>query len=226
MSYIDTYKNRLNAYGSSIKDIYINSTIETVDNVFSDNPSYQQVSINNIQVDTIITKEDTSDKKILLFRPGVSYGKGTVVTISSNSYLMTDFQDDPIYPTAIIQLCNNTLNIYHDETVISDYDSTGNPIYSTEPVPVLYFSIPCIVQEMADLYNSAISQSISYANTDVALKVQNRTSLATDLTNQTFQMFENTYHIYGFQRHETFNNDRGLLIVLAHNIASESGGST
>jgi hypothetical protein len=224
MSYIDTYKHRLNAYGSSIKDTYINSTIETVDNVFSDNPSYQQVSINNIQVDTIVTKKDTSDKKILLFRPGVSYGKGTVVTISSNSYLMTDFQDDPIYPTAAIQLCNNTLNIYHDETVISDYDSTGNSIYSTESV--LSFSIPCIVQEMADLYNSAISQSISYANTDVALKVQNRASLTTDLTNQTFQMFENTYHIYGFQRHETFNDDQGLLIVLAHNIASESGGST
>jgi hypothetical protein len=224
MTYIDEYKARLNHFGEDNKSKIINSTKQSVNNIFSNNPSYRQVTINGESVDAIVNKTDKSFIKQILFRPDSIYDEGTLITIDSKQYLVIGFQENEVYPLVEAKLCNNILTVpLPPIPTIIGYDEMSNPIVEDEPVPP--FTSPCIINGLDDTYQSNLSQSIAYTNADVSLTIQNSANLNATLSDKTFTMFANTYHIYGFQYDKTFDDDKGLLIVLAHNTASEAGGS-
>jgi hypothetical protein len=170
------------------------------------------------------TSNDNYRKNIIM--PIGSLSIGDLVTYNDQKWLIIAFpEDNKIYEHSVIELCNNTLTIpLPDIQTIIDYDEMQNPIYS-DPLPQDPLSIPCIINGLDDTYQSNLSQSIAYTNADVSLTIQNSANLNATLSDKTFTMFANTYHIYGFQYDKTFDNDKGLLIVLAHNTASEAGGS-
>jgi hypothetical protein len=178
---------------------------------------------NRAYITSKFTSNDNYRKNIIM--PIGSLSIGDLLTCNNQKWLVIAFpEDNKIYEHSVIELCNNILTVpLPPIPTIIGYDEMSNPIVEDEPVPP--FTSPCIINGLDDTYQSNLSQSIAYTNADVSLTIQNRANLNATLSDKTFTMFANTYHIYGFQYDKTFDNDKGLLIVLAHNTASEAGGS-
>lgn len=222
MSYKDVFDKRMLQYGNDEIDYQIKTSQQATINIFKTNPSYKQITINSSQVDSIINKGKTSKLKKAIFLPDVVFEIGSLVEIETNKYLITDFQTDSLSPTAELELCNNTLWITpppHKEWDGQTVDKFGTPVYTevqSNPIP-----FPCIVDKITDLYESAVSQAISFSDGRIALTIGN-TDDPNLVVGKTFNMFDKTYQIYGIDRSKTINNNEGLLVILANDIATEA----
>lgn len=117
MGKFDTFRNYMSSQGASIKDEHIKSTIDFINDVFADNPSYIEAYINGVKMGVILTvgKEtnyktmSNSNYKTMLLSPNTVVPVGSVVTVDSDVYLVVDFLNNVINPKCELEKCNQIL---------------------------------------------------------------------------------------------------------------------
>ena len=217
MGYLENYTNRVQG---SISESLSNSASHLIDATFADSPYYRLISIEKTNnetvsdVETRTVKGDSSLEMEFLFKSGEKYSIGDTAIVGSDKWLFVDFLKDDIFPKAEAELCNNTLSIVTETPgEIVGYDNLGRPVYGDPTTTTT--DIPCVVKSIKEMYNGDDEQ-INLVSGSIALMVPSNKS---DILKRgiKFQMFNNTYEIYGFDYSKTINNE-GLVIVLANKI--------
>ena len=102
---LHNYKRRL-ANGTKNS---IDNTKKFIDDNFAQSPFYQVVLINDVEIEAIINDETTTEEKTLLLRPNTDSEKGQIVEFNNHKWLIMDFNNDEVYPTLKLRLCNQLL---------------------------------------------------------------------------------------------------------------------
>jgi hypothetical protein len=106
---------------SSLPEAYKNHTISYVNELFQTSPSLKQITINGIPYDAILSRTNKSTELEILLRPLSVANKGAYVVIDSDTYLITDFIANEIYPKGKIELCNSSLKWKDDLGNVYEY---------------------------------------------------------------------------------------------------------
>lgn len=208
MNAFEIYKSRLKAYGDNLEESYINTTKQSINNAFSQSPFSKTVIINEIEYEAIIDQGKDSNEKKILFIPDVIFNKGIIVNYSSKDYLIIDFEDNEMYPSGIMRLCNSTYKLKGEPTqTIVGYDYRQAPIYETvEGIPTL---IPCIAENK--IYTNDNNQAINLP--DNQIKVTIPYTVHEDIAiNKEFTMFDTVYKIIAVDKTQSIDNV-GLMVI-------------
>lgn len=109
MSYFDNYKNRRSKDSSNS---YRETTKEFLNSSFDNSPTYDpNVKINGTTIGARVIEGKDSFYKKLLFKPPAKYDIGSLVEIKGELWLMSDFVVQEFIPKAMLQYCNNSLNL-------------------------------------------------------------------------------------------------------------------
>jgi hypothetical protein len=114
------YQKMIGENNSSITQAYINDTITHVNDMFSKSPSFEQMKFDGVFIDTIISHKKSNVLDLLL-RPQTSLNKGIYAVYETDTYLLTEFIANEIYPKATIALCNSFLKWKDDLGVVKEY---------------------------------------------------------------------------------------------------------
>ena len=144
MDYFDTYKKRVSG-----KSNVVSNTKTVLDKAFSSSPFLEEVVINGVTYEAIITQGKESNEKNILLPHSNLIDIGSLVIINDKQYLVTDFQGEgiySIYPNAEVELCNETVKIeFKTKEKLIGHDSKGRPIY--EYVDLSPLLLPAIVEK-------------------------------------------------------------------------------
>jgi hypothetical protein len=110
------YRRRL-ANGTAMEEM-TNTTKVIVDNTFREAPNFKEVFLNGYKTDTRIDTEKDSNELSILFRPNTKVFKGDIINFDSTHWLVNNTNDNPIFPTAYVDLCNEWLR-WIDDTGVS-----------------------------------------------------------------------------------------------------------
>ena len=113
------YRRRL-ANGNAMEEM-MNSTMAIVDNAFREAPNFKEVFLNGYKTDTRIDTENDNTQLSILFRPNTEVFKGDIINFDSTHWLVNNTNDNPIYPTAYVDLCNEWLKWNDDEGLSKVY---------------------------------------------------------------------------------------------------------
>lgn len=114
MSY-EAQKARMLLNGSNIGESQKNHTMRKNNNLFKNSPSYRIVPINGVNTEVRVSDRsatlnlNTSQYKMLTFRPETRFNLGSIVEYESIKWLMIDFNNNDLFPLAAIQKCNEEL---------------------------------------------------------------------------------------------------------------------
>jgi hypothetical protein len=118
MTYYDRYKARLDAEGSNERQAYINVSTDVIASSFKNSPHYTQVIVDGVLMDAIKQLDKDSKVKNLVFLPSTTVSIGGTVTISSETWLIMDFDANPLYPKAKINRCNQSVKWVNGATTL------------------------------------------------------------------------------------------------------------
>lgn len=113
------YRRRL-ANGNAMEEM-MNSTMAIVDKAFREAPNFKEVFLNGYKTDTRIDTENDNTQLSILFRPNTEVFKGDIINFDSTHWLVNNTNDNPIYPTAYVDLCNEWLKWNDDEGLSKVY---------------------------------------------------------------------------------------------------------
>jgi hypothetical protein len=207
------YEKRLNA--TSVSEAYKLDTINYINDIFAESPSYKQVLVDGVQKDCIISHTDNSNELELLFRPQEILNKGMYVEIDADTYMITDFIPNEIYPKAQVELCNSSLKWR---------DSSGN-----------LFEYKCIVK--GTVYKDEINKQIFTSDSELTVLVQYNNDTKNIKPNQRFIFNEMAFDVQSIDTITNVYNGVGYikLVVkftsisqsddLVNGVADDSGNS-
>ncbi|WP_099301826.1 hypothetical protein [Bacillus sp. Marseille-P3800] len=143
MSYLETRKKYLFASGNTVKEQLRQSTIDNVSSDFNDHPAHVVATIQNGNVDVRIAREKKAnpytsfqrDLITIMTTPEVKLDMGEIIDIKGRSFILYDENELDIFPTYYGLKVNNSVHIeFGEKRIQSGTDSTGRPIYKTEPM--------------------------------------------------------------------------------------------
>ena len=138
-TYFDRYKLRIAAYGNSIEDAQVKSTIYNITQSFKESPTYKSLYINSVATDCRIIDTDKSYEKKLLFMSGVTKNIGDLAVIDNDYWLIVDTQSNEMFSKATIKLCNNTLKFYDVNNVLVSIPCIAtNSVETLEDAKILF----------------------------------------------------------------------------------------
>lgn len=202
MTYFDDYKLRLQNYGVSSGEAMRNSTINLINNAFADSPFYASININSIPTDVRIIPNSSAKQnrdnniKILLFRPNVNFNKGSYVVIGADTWIITDNNNDTLYPKSVIGLCNNTLKWIDENNVIKQY--------------------PCIINSQSNMSTFDLDEGdkvnvLPQGEMRVHVQYNSETKL---IKNGTRLLFSgDPFRVSGYDKISHVYNNAGLLVL-------------
>lgn len=131
--------------GSNAVEAQLNEAIKSFEREFDTSPSFHQVDIDGVVVDTIINKTNRHDEKLVNFRHGYKPEVGSVIRFKDDDYLLMEKDEDEIYRFGTMKRCNYNITIdTGTERVFDGFDHRGAPQYITIPnekkVPVIITS--------------------------------------------------------------------------------------
>lgn len=121
MGTYDVYKNRVTAYGSTIREGRINTMTNRITNSFEDSPSYEDVMFNDdskttgvhIIDDATAINNTNQYSKIIVMQPGANLQVGDVITWNTVKWLCVACEMvGEIYFHGKIVKCNHSLTVY------------------------------------------------------------------------------------------------------------------
>lgn len=127
MSYKDKYVKLYSAYKTtSNKRLYVDSTKETINQLFIENPSSKLVRINDSEEEKWVwIVEDTKNpyKKKIIMPPDESLEAGWIIYWNNEPWLCinVDKSNSEIYESGYIEKCNTELKWVDDEGVVRSY---------------------------------------------------------------------------------------------------------
>jgi hypothetical protein len=107
-NWFDKYKTRLNSSGLSEADAFKNSTLDMINDTFSNATNFAQIDIGGVITDVRIININSFSKE-LIFRPSIIRSRGQILTIDSEKWMISDFNKDIISPKAKILRINNIM---------------------------------------------------------------------------------------------------------------------
>lgn len=193
MSYLNTYKRRLQADGNNSTDGIVHASKQTVKNNFSNSLFSELVLVDEVEHEVIITQEKKSEDKKLLFKPDTKINIGSVIKIKELNYLTVDFLGDginEIYPTATLKLCNSIFPIESNKSpVLKGYDKYQRPIYEDQ---ITVTQVPCIVEKKYYFNNRNEQITLPEDRVMITMKYQEAPNL---IENVEFDMHKSRYFI-------------------------------
>ena len=106
----DTYADRLNAVGSSIRSATEKRTVRRISNKEEDGVFFHTVTIDGTEQDVTIIKSDNRNTKTILSAPGEAIPCGAIVEWMNTMWLITEVDpDNTLYTTAKMLRCNYLL---------------------------------------------------------------------------------------------------------------------
>lgn len=117
MSYLDTYKRKLQKQGGCISGSKSLVGKNIIALSFKDDPSYKRaklidVNLTEQEIDVRIMNVDrTTAQKRIIFMPDTAIEVGSYIYYDGKYYLITEFQNDNVLaPYATAKFCNQTIN--------------------------------------------------------------------------------------------------------------------
>lgn len=198
MTYLDDYKKRLEANGSTVGESFANYTKDLINKTFADSPFYQVVPINNVNTGVRVLSTKFSHVKNLLFKPEVVLNKGSYVGLDGATWLMIDFSNDGIYSKSVVQRCNDVLKWKNSSGTIKEYKcvATDSAISNTS----------------FDLENQQqVSVTLPIGELNVFVQLNNDTSTITE--KQRFIIGNRPYKVVGINNVNDVFNGVGMLKI-------------
>jgi uncharacterized protein YjdB len=144
MSYLDKYQTRNSMYGNGVRDIRIDNTKRKISSIFTDSPSYHEVSINSSTTPTgvwLVDNSDNKDTKDIYSQTDYPIHVGDLIDWNGHKWLIT-IRDDmtEVYYKGIANKCLAPLKWLNDEGIekstwftyrsetLSNYGINFNPI--------------------------------------------------------------------------------------------------
>ncbi|MBL4950988.1 hypothetical protein JK635_01880 [Neobacillus sp. YIM B02564] len=221
MSYLDLFRQR------TLSNSIITATKKTINNNFNDSLFVEKILINDIEYDVLITQENKSEDKKLLFKPETVIDIGSVVKWKNSYFLVTDFignEINEIYPIATIKLCNNRLSIKTIDTKEIKKDLEGNPILNKFGDPIYItkegklIDIPCIVQNTITSGDENKQFPLPQGSLYITLQYQKNEEIQ---INKTLRMYNNIYKIRNID-YTNVIDEKGIMILLVEQVTSEA----
>jgi hypothetical protein len=103
---LEVYKRRLGTSNSS--EALVNASIKQVNQMFKNSPLYKIINLDGTPVGVRVSY-DKEHKRQLLLQPNHKTNKGVIAEFDSQSWLVTEFIPDLVYPKAKISLCNQVV---------------------------------------------------------------------------------------------------------------------
>lgn len=116
---LSNYRRRLS--NDTAMEKMANTTKTFVDNDFHDAPNFKEVFLNGYIKDARIDRGKDSNHLSILFRPDTNINKGDIIDFDSTHWLITKTNDNPIFPTAFVDQCNEWLKWNDDDGLIKVY---------------------------------------------------------------------------------------------------------
>lgn len=210
MSDYDLYRNRMTAYGSTIKEGRKSAIINKINSTFVDSPSYFEVLINdnteNIGVhivdDSSSINTTNQNDKIMVMQSGDILSVGDLIKHNNKNWLCVAselFND--IYYKGKITKCNNTLSYYSYENSI-------------------LYEIPCIVSSQISLTTTLSTDQNKYLevlSNEIFVRISDNSNTSSIKVNDKFKLGRYNYEI------ESLSDivEPGLLIIKLRFISDE-----
>jgi hypothetical protein len=183
---LEMYKRRLGAKDSS--EALVNASRKHVQLMFKNSPLYKVVQVDGVDKGVRVNYLKDNQKELLL-QPDDSASKGEIVTIESESWLVTEFTPNLAYPKAKLAYCNQLMKW-------SDSGST--------------YECPCV----ADGSNYQLDESGNYMplpEGDLVVKAPYNLDTARVSETQRFVFGRNTYEVVGIDDISNIQNGKGIV---------------
>jgi hypothetical protein len=108
------YKRRLLNGSKS----FFENTSKYLNDSFTQSPFYSTIWLGEKEIDAIINDTNSVDEKNILLRPKNAIDKGEVIEYKNHDWLVMDFNEDQVYPTLKVRLCNQILKSVTDGSEI------------------------------------------------------------------------------------------------------------
>lgn len=165
-----TFRNRVQATGSTVKESINYSTKKQMVNYIMDSPSLKYVVIDmqeTLPIPSIVTDIRTYRERLFLFLPDMNVNVGDYVTYQGMTYLATDKVFDDTYPQLTGELCNFEFPIHTEEKRVKiGTDAMGRPIYKTE---IISITKPCVMTDK--IYSQANNSPIPLPDGAIIVKL-------------------------------------------------------
>lgn len=166
----NTYKKRVQATGSTVKESMIYSTKHQMVNFIMDSPSLEHVFIDmqeTLPIPSIVTDIRTYRERKFLFLPDMNVNVGDYITHQGMTYLAIDKVFNELYPQLTGEVCNIDFPISTEERKIKiGTDAVGRPIYKTESITI---SKPCVMTDK--IYSQANNSPIPLPDGAIIVKL-------------------------------------------------------
>lgn len=157
----------------SVTQAYVNDTISHVNDMFSNSPSFNRISLDGVDIDCILSHTKKSTVKELLLRPMTILNKGCYALIGSDTYIVNEFVPNEIYPKANLELCNSDLRWK---------DQSGN-----------IHSYKCVVK--ASSFSETDDRQASILQSELVVLVQYNDNTKSVRPSQRFIFGDNAYEV-------------------------------
>lgn len=202
MNEYELYIRRLQAYGNSRADAFVNNTINKINTSFKDSPSYRIAKVNGEEIDVrfIVDKNYSSGKQYaeykLLLRPNTVIETGSLVEVDNEMWLTFYFKQDKMYPKAYIQKCNNILTFQDKEN------------------PAIIHKVPCILRSKASPYATGENEIkyIILSEDQILVTVPNNDTTRQIGLNKRFIFDNSELNIYESTKIDTLTQ-KGLIYI-------------
>ena len=198
MNYVDKYIHRLKSKGDDMTTSLVNKSKRSTNDQFHTSPSFYIVKINGIETDSIVNNTKNYDEKQIFFRPDVAIDMGSVVEYKDKPYLLMEFIENEVYPTATLKLCNSLFPIESDKTPVLMTDEFGNLVKDKygRPIPAPSSEIPvkepCIVETKYYFNNRNEQITLPEDRIMITLKYQEASNIE---MNKEFEMYKSRFRI-------------------------------
>jgi hypothetical protein len=204
MSYLYTYRSRLNAYGVSSQDSTMTDSKSILDDSIDSSPLKSTIQINGIDVNVLITQGKNANYKNVVFKSGADYVTGEIAVMDGDNWLLTEIKPNLIHKTAVAQLCNSTLTIPGDTTKTqTGTDWRDAPVYDeTTTSPTL---LPCIAESKVYLSQGENQEPINLPNGRILVTIPYTDNSKVKL-NFEFEMYGHKFITVHVDRSQIINN--------------------
>lgn len=183
------YEKMIGATNTSATQAYINDTIIHMNDIFDKSPSFKQILIDGTQTDCIINHTKKSSVLNLLFRPKSVLNKGMYALVGADTYMITEFTPNEIYPKAILELCNSNLKWKDVSGVLKEYK--------------------CIIKR--DAYTEKEDRQVYTSDTELLVMVQYNDDTKAIKPTQRFLFGDNAYEVIQIDSVTNVYNNIGFI---------------
>lgn len=199
--YLSTSDDYLSGYEN--EEFTLNAT-SAFDEVLNNSPESYDILHNSIPSRMVIQDQDDREKKKVLSKLG-TIERGDIISYKGQDWLVTDYVDDnKMYQTAKMHLCNASILISSGEKVPIGWDDFNNPIYGDD-------------EDTAEEIKCIAEKTMVYEGMDNPINLDEDKIKITlsyfPITADEFQLYGENYVIKSIDKTKSIN-EKGLLILL------------